>query len=229
MATQNEKLDFLDRVLKKLIQVSKDIDSGKIKSISLNGKIYKKIKPSSYQVEAAMIEFATSFDVEKQLKYSMINKEPYKTLLNNAELEISKIGNCTTVDTDLDYTALEYKYGVLAKQYSMLKEKVANYEKERQKYMNNKVLEDNKPLIVTTDNSNINNIKINNILACLLELASKDFIINISRVNGKSHEIWYENSDINKKLCNYSDLEDLHIELDEHNRIIQKSIITIEK
>jgi hypothetical protein len=62
MATQNEKLDFLDRVLKKLIQVSKDIDSGKIKSISLNGKIYKKIKPSSYQVEAAMIEFATSFD-----------------------------------------------------------------------------------------------------------------------------------------------------------------------
>ena len=109
----------------------------------------------------------------------------------------------------------------------MLKEKVANYKKERQKYMNNKALEDNKPLIVTTDNSNINNRKINNILACLLELASKDFIINISRVNGKSPEIWYENGDINKKLCNYSDLENLHIELDEHNRIIQKSIITI--
>lgn len=225
MATQNDKLDFLDRVLKKLIQVSKDIDSGKINSISLNGKIYKKIKPSSYQVEAAMIEFATSFDVGKQLKYSMLNKEPYKTLLNNAELEISKIGNCTTVDTDLDYIALEYKYGVLAKQYSMLKEKLANYEKERQKYMNNKALEDHKPLIVSTDNSN--NSKINNILACLLELASKDFIINISRVNGKSPEIWYENCEINKKLCNYADLENLNIELDEHNRIIQKSILKI--
>ncbi|MCG3709907.1 hypothetical protein L5F64_02320 [Aliarcobacter butzleri] len=225
MATQNDKLDFLDRVLKKLIQVSKDIDSGKINSISLNGKIYKKIKPSSYQVEAAMIEFATSFDIGKQLKYSMLNKEPYKTLLNNAELEISKIGNCTTVDTDLDYIALEYKYGVLAKQYSMLKEKLANYEKERQKYMNNKALEDHKPLIVSTDNSN--NSKINNILACLLELASKDFIINISRVNGKSPEIWYENGEINKKLCNYADLENLNIELDEHNRIIQKSILKI--
>ncbi|MCG3694125.1 hypothetical protein [Aliarcobacter butzleri] len=225
MVTQNEKLDFLDRVLKKLIQVSKDIYSGKIKSISLNGKIYKKIKPSSYQVEAAMIEFATSFDVGKQLKYSMLNKEPYKTLLNNAELEISKIGNCTTVDTDLDYIALEYKYGVLAKQYSMLKEKLANYEKERQKYMNNKALEDHKPLIVSTDNSN--NSKINNILACLLELTSKDFIINISRVNGKSPEIWYENGEINKKLCNYSDLENLNIELDELNRIIQKSILKI--
>ena len=80
MTKLEKSLNLLDKALNNLLKLSKQFDNKEIKITKINGKLYKKINLSSYQVADAMIHFATQDEINEGIckKANTLIKEPYR-------------------------------------------------------------------------------------------------------------------------------------------------------
>lgn len=230
MNKQEMTCKLLERTLDKLLKQYSRFQNNEIKHIELNGKKYKKINLSTYQLENAMHEYAMLEEKRQEIiiKANTLTKYPYSEMIKKAKFDMLESRESNLLDTDLDYTDLKYRFGVLAADYAKLKDKLKLYEKIIRKAELNKELENSGSKLAISINSN-NKSKEKEILAELLELLSADYLINMSIVNGGCPEVYYENADTNKKICNFDDLKNLNIELNENSQIVQKDILNTGK
>lgn len=227
MNKQEMTCELLDRTLSKLLEHYSSSQNKKVKRFEFNGKTYKKINLSTYQIENAMYEYATLEDRKHgvAIKANTLTKSPYSEMIRKAKDDMLGSRGSNLLDTGLDHAALKFNFGVLASDYKKLQEKLEFYEDIIRKAELNTALENNSSKVLLTDNTKD---KTKEILSELLELLSTDLLIGMSPVKGSSPEVYYENMGTDKKLCNFSDLKDLDIELDKDNRIIRKNILRIE-
>lgn len=222
MNKQDAVCNLLKKTLENLLRHYSDFESGKIKSIDLNSKRHKKISLSTYQIEDAMNEYASLEDkrIDLLVKANTLTKSPYREIIEEAKLKMLKSREPNLLNSDIEYVDLKYRFGVLAVDYSKLREKLELYESIMEAEGLDREVKKSIPKAILSNSSEESFI--NNILEELLVILSSDYLIGVNNVIGGSPEIYYENSNTNKKLCNLSDLSKLNIQLDKNNKITYK-------
>lgn len=224
MNKQEASLKLLEKTLERLEEFCNKFEKKEIKFVTLNGKKYKKINFSTYQIEDGLHHFATESERNNNIiiKANTLTKPPYRYLIDETKKSFTakKIENIS--NTDIEYIDLKYRYDTLLIAYAKQKNEIALY---------NKLLK-NTEAIESQKSSGVQLVLSENltdeILSNLLVLMSEDFLITINQTKGdSSQEIYYEYLNVNQKICNFRDLKDLDIELDENKKIIHKNIINI--
>ena len=224
MNKQEASLKLLEKTLGRLEEFCNKFEKREIKFVTLNGKKYKKINFSTYQIEDGLNHFATESERNNNIiiKANTLTKPPYRCLIDETKKSFiaKKIENIS--NTDVEYVDLKYRYDTLLMAYAKQKNEIALY---------NKLLK-NTEAIESQKSSGVQLVLSENltdeILSNLLVLMSEDFLITINQTKGDSSpEIYYEYLNVNQKICNYRDLKNLNIELNENKKIIHRNIINI--
>lgn len=227
MTKLEKSLNLLDKALNNLLKLSKQFDNKEIKITKINGKLYKKINLSSYQVADAMIHFATQDEINEGIckKANTLIKEPYRQRISKADSEIKKNLLTNVIENELDYTELTYRYGVLAAEYAKQKDEIKFLKDSIKVGQLNTFKNTNKSKIILTNNTN--DTQTEDILTHLLELLSENFLISVDEKIGGNHAIYFEHMGTIKKICNMSNLSELNIYLNEERKFIQKNILKL--
>lgn len=223
MDRQQLALNLLRKTLDELIKLAVKFNDNTIKQAIINNKKYNKVKLSTYTIEDGMNHFATLEEKRNKiiLKANTLTKQPYRDIIDDAKRRLYETIHISSVDTDLSYVDLKYRFEALASSYVKLKDELLHSERIIKEHELNSAL-NTKPSHLIVDNTKD---QTKEILSDLLEILSNDYLITINKTNGGYIEIFYENTDINKKLCNFEDLNDLEIKIDADNKIVKKNIL----
>lgn len=217
-------LNLLRKTLDELTKLAVKFNDNTVKQVIINNKKYNKIKLSTYTIEDGMNHFATLEEKRNNaiLKANTLTKQPYRDLIEDAKKRLFEAIHVSSVDTDLSYVDLKYRFEALATSYAKLKDELLHSERIIKEYGLNSAL-NTKSSHLIIDNTKDHTKEI---LSDLLEILSNDYLITINRTNGGFIEIFYENTEINKKLCNFEDLNNLEIKINADNKIVKKNILS---
>lgn len=219
MNKQQMTLNLLGKTLDELTKLAVKFNNNATKQVIINNKKYNKIKLSTYTIEDGMNHFATLEEKRNNaiLKANTLTKQPYRELIEDAKKRLYETIHVSSIDTDLNYVDLKYRFEALAANYAKLKDELLHSERIIKEH------ELNTALSVKPSNLILNaKDQTKEILSDLLETLSNDYLITINKTNNGFIEVFYENTGINKKLCNFEDLNSLEIKINADNKIVKK-------
>lgn len=226
MTKIDKRKELLQKALDFLIDEYIKFENDGKSQLILNNKSYKRINFSTYQVEDAMRELATSQNIQdgipiKANGLAKGTKNNYPNMILDAKKQaLENVTKDSFVPSD-EITILELKQeimyltkkNVLLEEENELNKKIMKKEEIKREFENDKTI---------TIIENEKNTKLTKILEKLLELTSLEYLLKIDFQKGRiPSQVYFEGAENNIKLCNYSDLLELDIEID--NNMIRQS------